>query len=62
MSIIIANRTDGTGSRLISLMNAMYLAKILNKQVKFTWKNYIPFTKILILIILEKLKMIMLVF
>ncbi|EOU2154051.1 hypothetical protein ACNS8W_000830 [Campylobacter coli] len=45
MSIIIANRTDGTGSRLISLMNAMYLAKILNKQVKFTWKNYIPFTK-----------------
>ncbi|QKF74866.1 sugar transferase [Campylobacter lari] len=45
MSMIIANRTDGTGSRLISLMNAMYLAKILNKQVKFTWKNYIPFTK-----------------
>ncbi|MBF7067651.1 hypothetical protein IY885_05195, partial [Campylobacter volucris] len=46
MSIVLANRTDGTGSRLIALMNAIYLAEILNnKQVKFTWKNYIPFTK-----------------
>ncbi|EJK6698321.1 hypothetical protein NLM39_001733, partial [Campylobacter coli] len=45
MSMIVANRTDGTGSRLIALMNAMYLAKILNKEFKFTWKNYIPFTK-----------------
>lgn len=62
MSIIIANRTDGTGSRLISLMNAMYLAKILNKQVNLHGKIIFPLLKILILIILEKLKMIMLVF
>ncbi|EHZ7230143.1 hypothetical protein WL484_001830, partial [Campylobacter jejuni] len=37
--LIISNRDDGFGERMCSLLNAMYISKILNFHFGFVWKN-----------------------